>query len=137
MPSTEKNLMFAYTRKDALRDGHLIDVSEYAMMMGICCSVAITSNLNRVCSPDQEEKSEKPFIDKIRDQNILGLMVPILMISVMILTSEGGKELPFTYSSEIKLISDLKGNKTTVKVDLCFYCENSIPVITVMLEGED
>jgi len=54
----ESDLIYVYTRAQALEDGVLVDVSKMAKEAGFVCPVAITQALHARLTPGEEDKGQ-------------------------------------------------------------------------------
>ena len=119
------NLIYSYTRKQAIEDGVLIDVSKMAQEAGIKHPVAVTYKLwYEYIEPDPEAKS--------LDQSIEGRLWDVLwMFRVKAFVSVDSQfqfRVYFIMGKEVKLV-ELKA--------VCGPGDNLEPVITIMLPEED
>ncbi len=120
--------IFSYTRKDAIRDGVLIDISEFSKEAGVKYSTAITTNLwNQYILPSEEMTNQGQSED--------GRMWDLLTMFCITAKNSDRTDLIFfdvlfqmTAGKEPKLIK--------IKAQ-CHPGDNLEPVITFMLPGED
>lgn len=119
----DAEMIFKYTRKEAIEDGVLVDVSSAAREAGICYPVAVTHAvfdiLNDTASPGQDLK---------------GRMWDMFMIFKIHIRGTSGDEIHFAPLF-------LKGGSLEPKpVSMWAKCgpgDTAEPVITIMMEGED
>ncbi|HOW59124.1 MAG TPA: hypothetical protein PLO78_05295 [Candidatus Omnitrophota bacterium] len=119
----EADVIFKYTRKQALEDGVLVDISELAKEAGIKFPVAVTqgvfSVLNETSSPGQDLK---------------GRAWDLLMVFRMTAKSSKGDEIHFAP------LFVMPGNPMAKPVRMWAKCgpgDEMEPCVTIMLEGED
>jgi hypothetical protein len=122
---SEVDVIFSYSRAEAIRDGVLIDVSETAREAGIRYPVALTSAAWHTCV-------ELPTSDLLQDET--GRLWDVLNVLRSAPAHAG--------SSEIRFIVDVADTdyKMITPVDLKAICgpgDTAEPVITIMLPDED
>jgi len=122
-PFDDADIVFKYTRKQALDDGVLVDVSEVAREAGIKFPVAVTQGvfgiLNETSSPGQ---------------SFQGRLWDLLMIFRMSISASKSDEVHFSGYFV------MPGSEKAKPVSMWAKCgpgDDGEPVITVMLEGED
>ncbi|WP_013630076.1 DUF6573 family protein [Rubinisphaera brasiliensis] len=120
------NVIHKYTRREAIADGVLIDVSKTAAEAGIRFPVAVTSAVwQKVISvPD----------DLVGEQDESGRLWDVLMMFRLAANNTGGQWLSFQLlvKTEIGAAPEL----VTLKAN-CGPGDDLEPVITVMLPWED
>lgn len=116
------DIIYAYTRKQAIEDGVLIDVSKMAQEAGIKYPVAITSGVYADVCNIPKSKSYQDEKGRLWD-----------MLSMFVLNAVRSKGSRFHYSIIMHV-----GNKTyyTVKA-VCDGGDDGKPVITLMRPNED
>ncbi len=113
----------AYTRKQALEDGVLADVSETAKEMGYRFPVAITEGVHNIINPSEELKKE--------GQSYRGRLWDVLWMCLLaIRRMKDGDTVYF----ETLFCERKDTEKLWAKVGPG---DNGEPVITIMLIGED
>jgi hypothetical protein len=124
----EGYLIFAYTRKEALEDGVLVDVSVLAKEAGYRWPVALTSRLYQeyiVPSPSMADSG----------QSETGRLWDLLtMLRLAILRSKENSQLSFS------VLFVMQNEAESILVDLVSVCgpgDDGSPVLTVMLPDED
>lgn len=119
------DIVYSYTRTQAIEDGVLIDVSRVAKEAGIKYPTAVTAAVweKYVCVPDtaswQDEQGR--------------LWDIVWMLRYAIVQADDTGELRF---SLVVQNDDLQPELVTLKV-ICAAGDDSEPVITVMLPNED
>jgi len=123
-------VIFKYTRQDALNDGILVDISKAPATIeaGIRIPVAVTSGVYDVLNPDDDLRKQ--------GQDFEGRLWDMWMIFKYELkgTGENTDELHF---APLFLMT---GHRKPIPVKMWAKCgpgDNAEPVITIMLEGED
>ena len=140
--NTFGNIIHTYTRKDAIEDGALIDVSNIAKRYGIKLPVAFTGLLYSVCEPDPntlidvKPEHRKKAIENVKNFNIKPL---IYCIHKAILDINYNPDIHFEYKTtciikQSKYYPEAIRKKINIKV--VFYIEEE-RVITLMMEDED
>ena len=124
--STNADLIFAYTRSQAIADGVLVDVSKMAAEAGIKYPVAITDGLWRAYI-------EVPDDDALSCQSVEGRLWDTLMVFRMAARVSDSDQLKF------RVTYIMKGRKieTPEIKALCGPGDNGAPVITIMRLDED
>ena len=123
----ESDVVFSYTRAQAIEDGVLVDVSEMGKECGFKYPVAVTRAVwNEVIVPSDKAKS--------CGQSESGRAWDLLwMLLVTIKRSKGQQDLIF-YEM---IVSDGKQQSTVKLKAVCGPGDDMKPVITVMLPTED
>jgi len=120
------DVIFKYTRKEAIEDGVLIDLSEMAAEAGIKFPVAITAGVNAVLNNLE-----------VTGQDFQGRAWDMLTIFKLGIRSSKGDRFNFTPLFASKAAN---GRIVTKPIDMWSQCgpgDNLEPVITIMLKGED
>lgn len=119
-------LIYSYTREQAISDGVLIDVSTQARGAGIKYPVAITARLwHGFISPD--EKSVWA------GQSRAGRLWDVLVLFALRAKNEKGS----TFNYPVRFLVKGKKHKTVYIKAVCGPGDNAEPVITLMLPDED
>ena len=119
------DLIFSYTRKQAIEDGVLIDVTEMAKEAGFKWPVAITDTVwNQHIVPDVASAQEV--------QSIEGRLWDVLNV-LRFRALTGGTEVLFKVIFIEKGVIDMEIELKAV----CGPGDEGEPVITIMLPGED
>jgi hypothetical protein len=127
------DVIFSYTRKQALEDGVLIDVSSLAKEAGIKYPVAVTAEV-------WAGYVEVP--EKIKYQDETGRLWDIVWMlscairspAISLYCSTDGQEIRF---GVYVLNDENKGSKLVKFKALCHPGDNMEPVITIMMPWED
>ena len=118
--------IYSYSRKQAIADGVLIDVSIMAREAGIKYPTTVTCRVwNELVVPDEDSRKE--------GQSEPGRMWDIIwMLRMTIQTGESGSEVRFP------VIFAAAGNRRTVTLkSICGPGDDLAPCITIMFEDED
>ena len=117
-------LIFKYTRKDAIRDGVLIDVTPTAKECSIKYPTAVTEKLwNEYIKPEEG----------LTGQSTEGRLWDTLFLFTLKARKTEGDEVHFKVIYQMRQMSQLE-----VKLyALCHAGDEMEPVITILLEGED
>ena len=120
------DLIFAYTRSQALADGVLVDVSGMAAEAGIRFPVAVTAAL-------WGEYIQVPNDDALHCQSVEGRLWDTLTLFRTVARNTGGDQLFFRVSYV------MAGRKmvTPVLKAVCGPGDSGEPVITIMKQDED
>lgn len=123
-------VIFSYSRANALEDGVLIDISKAAATIeaGICIPVAVTKGVFDILEPDADLKSEGQTFD--------GRLWDLWTIFKYELRRKGrdADEIHFAPL----FLTDKRQDPVPVKMwAKCGPGDNFEPVITIMFEGED
>ena len=119
----DSDVVFEYSRKQALEDGVLVDISSLAKEAGIRFPVAVTRSVFSIL-----EDTSTP------GQDFKGRAWDMLMIFRMQARTSQGDEIHFTP------LFVLNGKTKPEPVAMWAKCgpgDDMAPVITIMLEGED
>ncbi|MGB9498726.1 MAG: DUF6573 family protein [Dissulfuribacterales bacterium] len=118
-------VIYSYTRKQAIEDGVLIDVSDTATEVGIKYPVAVTSAVwNRYIKPDSSLKS---FGQSVHGR--LWDMLWMFCVNTFIC-----KDSILYY--DVYFLMEKKLELITLKA-VCGPGDTMSPVVTIMLSGED
>lgn len=110
------DVIFSYSRAQAVDDGVLVDVSELAREAGFRFPVALTTSVHHLCMPSA--KSHEDYKGRLWD--VLNML--------RFAAGRGGDDIRF----KVKI-----GRKLVVLKALCGPGDNAEPVITIMLPEED
>ena len=123
----EDVLIVSYTRKQAIADGVLIDITETAIEAGFKYPVAVTHAVwNQYIVPSEPLKE--------MGQSVQGRLWDMLMIlRYYSLRSNGKSEMFFDF---IVLNEEMRQKKIRLK-SMCHPGDNLEPVITIMMPNED
>ena len=120
------DVIYSYTRAQALADGVLVDVTETAKEAGITYPVAVTSGLwHKYVVPDEPSK--------LHCQSTEGRLWDTLWLFRYAAAGFSGDLL---YYEVLYVMEGRKMNKVKLKA-LCGPGDNGEPVITIMLPDED
>lgn len=126
-------VIFSYTRAEALEDGVLVDISEWAREYGIVYPVAVTAEL------------WGGYIDDPTGMNCAGQSAKgrgldvVAMLKLYIKKSREGESIinfPVIFATGISQTGNEKRRKTNLKA-VCGPGDNMEPVITIMMPWED
>jgi hypothetical protein len=122
---TNDEVIFAYTRADAIADGVLVDVTELAKEAGFKYPVALTSTV-------YEAFVRVP--EGVSDQDETGRLWDILnMLRFGVAKSKGGSEVLF----KLYVRNDNRKAKLVTLKSVCGPNDDASPCITVMMPDED
>jgi hypothetical protein len=121
------NVIFAYTRADAIADGVLVDVSDLAREAGFKIPVAVTAGVWAECVA---------VPTGVTGQDTAGRLWDVLnMLRHAIAKSSGGDRVDFAVHVRT---DNREGTPPLVSLyALCRPGDDAEPVVTVMLDGED
>ena len=120
----ESDLIYSYTRADAIRDGVLIDVSETAKEAGFKWNTCVTSTLwNEYIVPAPE----------LVGQDISGRLWDMLTVLRYEAKRQNSSEIYFSVLFQMK---NNKRQKVQLKA-IAGHGDAGEPVITIMLPNED
>ena len=121
------DVIYRYTRADALRDGVLVDVSDFALEAGFAIPVAITrAAYDSYIVPSDSLRSD--------GQSTEGRLWDTLRILWITAKHNGGSTVMF--SVLFLMDSAAKPERIELKA-MCHPGDNSEPVITIMCPSED
>jgi len=118
--------IFAYTRKQAIEDGVLVDLSEMAKEAGIKFPVAVTAGVQAVLN-----NLEVP------GQDYQGRAWDMFTIFKLAIRRSGGQIVCFAPLFASKAANGRTVTKAVKMWAKCGPGDSAEPVITIMLEGED
>ena len=126
-PFEDAEVIFQYTRKQAIEDGVLVDVSQMAGECGIRYPVAVTAGVWReVIVPSDQAKKE--------GQSESGRLWDVLwMLRTAIQASRARREV-IQYDV---LVRDGRQAREVELTAVCGPGDKGEPVVTIMLPGED
>jgi hypothetical protein len=125
-------VIYSYTRAQAIEDGVLIDISETAREAGFRFPVAITSAAWADCVAwSEEDNTRKPFQDEAGR-----LWDVVWMLGNAVRRSKGESSIPFELYRVPREGNGRKAKLTTLKA-VCGPGDDMEPVITIMLPHED
>lgn len=119
-------IISSYSRKDALEDGTLVDVSKLAKEVGFKFPVAFTSNLMGIV---------EDIPAKFNYQSVEGRIRDILFIASIAAKTANGEQINFKVT-----VPHYRNNvliNTILLKGICSPGDNLEPVITIMLKDED
>lgn len=119
-------IIFSYTRKQAIEDGVLVDVSKLAAEAGFRFPVAMTSTAWACCVEVSEAAEQSGQSETGRLWDVLNVL------RWAVKRSPGGNEVRFQVS-----VFDGDRCDTVELKSLCGPGDDAEPVITVMLPDED
>lgn len=125
----EQNIIYSYTRANALEDGVLVDLSPWAKEMGIKFPVAVTDTVyNNYLVPKEEVAS-------VWGQDLEGRIWDLLtMFRWAIHNGKGTSHINF----KAGFVMDKRGKQQEITFKaLCHGGDNLEPVITIMMPHED
>ena len=123
----ETDVIFSYTRAQAIADGVLVDVTETARECGFKYPVALTARVwAEVVVPDEKGRAA--------GQSEAGRLWDLLwMLFVAIKRSAGGQDM-LLYDL---IVSDGERQRTVTLKSVCGPGDDGGPVLTIMMPGED
>ncbi|MBA4189354.1 MAG: hypothetical protein C0467_15265 [Planctomycetaceae bacterium] len=123
--SDEEDLIFRYTRADALADGVLVDVTATAREAGIRHPTAVTQAVFERCVRVPEG---------VGGQDEAGRTWDVLwMLRLAVARSSGGELLLYT----VLVRNDATGPRPVQLKALCHPGDDAKPVITILMPEED
>ena len=126
-PFEDMPVIFSYTRKQAIEDGVLIDVTEWAKQTGFTIPVACTSAVwNQYIRPPEGTK-ELGQSERGRAHDVLW------MLYVAIRRSQGGDRLLY----EVIFLNSKQQHETVKLKAICGPGDDGEPVLTILLPNED
>lgn len=125
-------VIYRYTRAQAIEDGVLVDVSETAREAGFRWPVAMTSAAWADCVAWSEEDNHRQVY-----QDESGRLWDVLwMAFVAIRSAPGGTQLEYQLYRVPRDGKSVEARLTSLKL-LCGPGDAGEPVVTIMLPGED
>ena len=126
-PFDDAPIIFRYTRADAIADGVLIDLSEWAKESGFRFPVACTNAVweQYIVPPPRTVDSGQSERGRAHD------LLHMLLLAIR--KSGGGDQLHFT----VMFLQTPKRHETVTLKSVCGPGDTGEPVITVMLTDED
>ena len=123
----EADVIYTYSRRQAIEDGVLVDVSETAKECGFKYPVAVTTRVwAEIVTPDENARA--------LGQSEAGRLWDLLwMLHVAISRSRGGTDT-ILYSM---IVSDGRKQRTVELKSVCGPGDDAHPVITIMAPDED
>ena len=120
-------IIYAYTRAEALADGVLVDVSEKAREAGFKIPVAITKRVfDEAVNPSEEALSY--------GQSVSGRLWDILFLAGV----KARANLTKSYFNYTVLVADGPGNARNIRLKAeCGPDDKGEPIITIMFHDED
>ena len=118
-------IIYSYTREQALEDGVLIDVTDIAKEVGIIHPTAITEGILEAITPDKRLETEPKTYEAILKSRIWDIL---WMMKMSIVQSKGGRKVnsrAFIAQKWVKYKAE------------CGPGDNGEPIITIMLPHED
>ncbi len=119
------DVIYQYTRAQAIEDGFLIDVTETAREAGITFSTAVTAAAWELCVTVPEKASWQDEMGRLWDV--------LTMLRYAIKRSSGGQEVAFSVAVQ----NDARRPRPVQLKALCGPGDEGEPVITIMLPDED
>lgn len=123
-------VIFSYSRKQAIEDGALVDVSETAKEAGFAFPVAVTRAVWEDCVAWGEEDTKRQTY-----QDESGRLWDVLWMAKLA-ARRGGQEIRFQLHRVPRGGRGRKARLATLKAH-CGPGDSAEPVITIMLENED
>lgn len=125
-------VIYRYTRAQAIEDGVLVDVSDMAREAGFRWPVAMTSAAWADCVAWSEDDDQRQVY-----QDESGRLWDVLwMAFVAIRSANGGTQLEYQLYRVPRDGKSVEAGLTTLKL-VCGPGDTGEPVITIMLPGED
>ena len=123
----ETDVIYCYTRADALRDGLLVDVSDFAHEAGFAIPVAVTrAAYDSYIVPSNSLRSD--------GQSTEGRLWDMLRILWITAKRNGGSTVLF---SVLFIMDSVAGPEPIELKAMCHPGDNHEPVVTIMLPSED
>ena len=126
-PFDDAPVIFRYTRQQAIEDGVLVDLTEWAKETGFTIPVACTAAVwNQYITPPEGTR-EWGQSERGRAHDVLW------MLFLAIRRSQGGDRIVF----EVIFLNDRKRHETVQLKTICGPGDDAEPVLTIMLPHED
>ena len=130
-PLDDLPVLYRYSRKEALGDGMLIDVTPFAAEVGFCLPVAVTIGLwGRFIVPTNELRSQGQS-ESARMHDVLS----VLWVEISRLRAAGTSSDRVAFQTAFLMPPDRYGTAHLIAV--CGPGDEGEAVLTLMLEGED
>lgn len=129
----EQNIVYKYTRADAIQDGVLIDVSETAQQEGFFFPVALTQAVWDECVAWSADDNERTNTLQDQDGRLRDL-ITMLKRTIRASGSSAGPELLFSVFRTPR-----KGGRLPRRVELVSVCgpgDSFEPVLTILSKEE-
>jgi len=132
-PSGKSNTIFAYTRKQAIDDGVLVDITDTAREAGFKCPVAVTEGVWNQCVAWSDEDTQRQY-----HQDESGRLRDVVWMALNAIRRHRGSEQQLTY----QLLCLPRDGTSTEPVETTLKLvtgpgDHGEQVITIMLPGED
>ena len=126
-PFDDAPVIFRYTRQQAIDDGVLVDLTEWAKETGFTIPVACTAAVwNQYITPPAGTK-EWGQSERGRAHDVLW------MLFLAIRRSQGGDRIAF----EVIFLNEKRRHETVQLKTICGPGDDAEPVLTIMLPNED
>lgn len=119
------NVIYQYSRAQAIEDGMLIDVTEKAREAGITIPTAVTAAVWERCVAVPEKAEGQDEIGRLWDV--------LTVLRFTILRSRGGSQVNFT----VAVRNDARRPRPVPLKAICGPGDSGEPVITIMMPEED
>ena len=130
-----ENVIFAYTRAQAIADGVLIDVSEAAREAGFRFPVALTAQVWADCVAWEPEDSTRQI-----HQDLSGRLWDVLWMASCAIRAQRGGDSPCRLPYRLYVVPRDGKSRRARKVELHVHIgpgDEGEPVLTIMLPWED
>jgi hypothetical protein len=131
----EENVIFAYTRAQAIADGVLIDVSDAAREAGFCFPVALTAQVWADCVAWEPEDSARQI-----HQDLSGRLWDVLWMASWAIRIHRGRNDVNRLSYRLYVVPRDGQSLDAREVELHVHIgpgDAGEPALTIMLPGED
>jgi len=118
-------VIYQYTRAQAIEDGILIDVTETAREAGITIPTALTTAVWERCVAVPEGAEDQDEIGRLWDV--------LTVLRFTIIRSRGGRQVKFT----VAVRNDTRRPRPVELKAICGPGDSGEPVITIMMPEED
>ena len=126
-PFEDMPVIFSYTRKQAIEDGVLVDLTEWAKQTGFSIPVACTAAVWHQYVEPPEGTKELGQSERGRAHDALW------MLHIAIKRSQGGDRLLY----DVIFLNSKKQHETVKLKAICGPGDDGEPVLTIMEPGED